>query len=147
MTHNELKQKALGLLARREHSYKELTWKLKRYVDDEAIIDAVVAELQQQNLQSDSRFAENFVHWRVSLGFGPQHISQDLAQRGVAGHIIAEVTKKYHDEWLMHAERVRQKRFGKLWPADAKMLAKQKRYLYQRGFSAEQISLIFKEFC
>jgi regulatory protein len=57
---NELRQKAIRLLARREHTRAELARKLAAHGTPEEIA-AVLAELQASQLQSDTRAAESYV--------------------------------------------------------------------------------------
>jgi regulatory protein len=79
--------RAVGLLARREHSAYELTQKL---ANSDAPLDEVaqvIEQLQQAGLQSDLRFAENYVRYRSQRGNGPLRIKQELNERGVASDI------------------------------------------------------------
>ncbi len=60
---------AMDLLSRREHSTYQLTQKLKKREFDLDAIEAALDRLQQENLQSDSRFIESIVNSRVNAGF------------------------------------------------------------------------------
>ena len=57
-----LKSRALEYLSRREMSKLELKRKLAPYAEDEAEIDAVLAEFADLNWQSDERFTESFMN-------------------------------------------------------------------------------------
>jgi regulatory protein len=73
---------ALEMLARREHSYWELTKKLaQQYQADD--IEQALSKLQSQNYQSDQRFANEFIQMRFNQGKGPIKIAADLKQRGI----------------------------------------------------------------
>ena len=74
----------MGLLARREHSARELSHKLKSRDYDEVSIQAVIESLIDEGLQSDDRFAEQFTRSRVEKGYGPIRIRQELRERGIA---------------------------------------------------------------
>lgn len=79
-----IRLRAMGLLARREHSHLELHRKLAdRFPEHVDLLDQVLVGLQQDNLQSDERFAEAFVSSRVRKGQGPHRISMELQQRGL----------------------------------------------------------------
>ncbi|MGI9025725.1 MAG: regulatory protein RecX, partial [Burkholderiaceae bacterium] len=77
--------RAVGLLARREHSRVELARKLQRYLepdDDASEIDRVLDRLQAQNLLSDARFAQALVTQRAPR-YGDLRMRRDLRDRGV----------------------------------------------------------------
>lgn len=137
-------QHAADLLARREHSATELEQKLKKagHPDDE--IDAAIADLQAKNLQSDSRFAEQFVRNRIQKGLGELRIRQELKQRGVDSTIQESVLAEAETDWFELAFAVRCKRFGESVPDDARQRAKQQRFLQYRGFTFEQITQTFE---
>ena len=68
MQPDDLKQaraKALDLLARREHAAAELRRKLERKGIDPLCAEQAVAELGEEGLQSDTRYAESVVSARV----------------------------------------------------------------------------------
>ena len=132
------------LLVRREHSAKELAQKLKqRGFDDDEIADTIVT-LQNNNLQSDDRFAEMWVHSRQSRGFGPISIAEGLKQRGVSQALIEKHLMIDKQAWVAIASDARKKRFGETIPADYPSRSKQMRFLQQRGFSSEQINIVVK---
>jgi regulatory protein len=56
-----IRLKAMDLLARREHSVKELLKKLSDRFEEPELIIKVVDQLAQDNLVSNSRFAEMYV--------------------------------------------------------------------------------------
>ena len=55
-----LRERALRLLARRDHSRVELVRKLATHATSEEI-DSLATQLEQSGLLSDARFAESFV--------------------------------------------------------------------------------------
>jgi regulatory protein len=138
---------AMNLLARREHSATELTRKLrsKGYVGE--TVEQVIAQLQQENLLSDARFAENYVRYRRAKGFGPLRIQQELKERGVDEALIDANLEKDSEVWLQRAAEVREKRFGGKKPQDYKEKAKQLRFLQYRGFANEQLTQLFDAGC
>jgi len=145
---NEAYQKscatALRLLARREHSERELRHKLtgRKFGDD--IIDTVVAELVAQGLLSDRRFADAYARGRYERGFGPLRIQAELQERGVTADLVRETLAELSGDWLDSAIRQRSKRFGAEPPGDRGERAKQMRFLQQRGFTGDQIRAVFR---
>lgn len=138
-------QKACDFLARREHSRRELRQKLSRNCEDSELIEELLDKLSAEGLQSDTRFAESFVQQRYNKGQGPLKIKQELNQRGIDSGLIADCLNAEQLDWLALAEQTREKKFGSDVPRDYQNKAKQSRFLYSRGFTSEQISLVLKE--
>ncbi len=135
----------MNLLARREHSTRELRDKLlARGFEDDEITPALQA-LSREGLLSDERFAESFIHSRLERGSGPVKIRAELRQRGVADEIIANWLDERDRAWLERAEAVRRKKFGSTLPVDYKEKARQARFLQYRGFSAEQTRFVLRD--
>lgn len=133
-----VRQKALDLLARREHSATELRRKLlsRGYATD--TITQVLAALAAAGLQDDARFAEAYTGSRIAKGYGPQRIARELEQRGVAEHLAAAALEEAQVDWAAQAQALQLKKFGKA-PGGLKELAQQSRFLTQRGFTSEQV--------
>lgn len=89
--------RALGLLARREHSKWELRNKLraKGYARDE--IDEAVEKLAEQGYQSDERFAGMLIRTRAAALYGPVRIRMELRQRFIANDLIDYAMQEYFD--------------------------------------------------
>ena len=132
-------QRAIGLLASREHSRLQLFRKLtdKGFAGEQ--VDAVLSQLAQQNLQSDERFTESFIHSRIIRGQGPVRIHAELRERGCSDELIAAYLDFSDPSWRRQVEEVRRKRFGRELPEDYQTRAKQARFLQYRGFTPEQI--------
>lgn len=138
------RNKAMDLLARREHSAQELRAKLlsRGYAPDE--VDPAIERLVEEGLLSDARFAEAFTAARVRKGQGPIRIRGELEQRGVAEHLIEASLGRADVDWITAARGVRERKFGAGSPADYKEHARQSRFLQYRGFTGEQIARTFK---
>lgn len=139
-----LKNSALGLLARRDHSILELSQKLTRYTEDKLLIVEVIQELKDLGFLDDARFADMFISARISRGKGPIKIQQDLLLKGLDSELIEKKLENYSAEWLAMAENVRRKKFGSTKPADFISRAKQMRFLQYRGFLVEHINQLFR---
>jgi regulatory protein len=132
--------RAVGLLARREHSAYELKQKLAKSDVTEDEVEQVIEQLQQSGLQSDIRFAENYVRYRSQRGQGPLRIKQELNERGVTSEITDDQINQLDIDWYELAHNVRCKRFGEANPDDFNERAKQQRFLQYRGFSHDHIN-------
>ncbi len=143
MTAQSLTARAVNLLARREHSQEELRKKLRKAEFEIDEINVVIQKLAKIDLQSDLRFAENYLHYRSQRGFGSQKIKFELNERGVDKQTINAVFEEEDIDWFFLAVMARNKRFGQKAPNDLKDRAKQQRFLQYRGFTHEQINESF----
>jgi regulatory protein len=139
-----LRRAALNLLAQREQTAFELKQKLsRRFPDQASLLDAVIARLQAQGLQNDSRMAEAYVRYRVQRGQGPMKIRSEMSQKGLAGSVMDDAFRSQAPDWFSLAASVLHKRFGDAESnagIDRKERAKRSRFLQQRGFHYEHIS-------
>lgn len=145
MRKQSLNERAMNLLARREHSVAELVRKLSADFEYDDIIIAI-NKLTEKNLQSDQRFAENYLRYRSQRGFGYQKIRQEIKTRGVDAELISDALAESDIDWFALAAGVRCKRFGEKEPEDYKQRAKQQRFLQYRGFTHEQITESFNKY-
>lgn len=136
--------RALDLLARREHSRLELQQKLCAKLPEHSdLVERVIEGLEQDQLQSDERFAEAFIASRIKKGQGPHRISMELQQRGVSSSIIDVVFDAGDFDWFQLASDVLIKKYGNKPCLDFKEQAKRRQFLHYRGFNSEQISACF----
>lgn len=142
-----VRARAMDLLARREHSSLELKQKLcAKLPEHSELVETVIDRLQQDQLQSDERFAEAFLSSRVKKGQGPRRIGMELQQRGVSssiiGAVIADCTVV---DWYQLANEVLIKKYGNKPCVDFKEQAKRRQFLHYRGFNTEHISACFDQ--
>lgn len=155
-----LRQRAMALLGRREHSLAELRQKLRPFASDGKRLEAVLADLVARDWQSDARFAESWVRSHAPRQ-GVLRLQQDLRQRGVSAEVIAAalaplaasadgeteaalpaptlpsvaVDPVPNQSEAARARLVWQKKFTAA-PATPQERSKQFRFLMSRGFSA-----------
>lgn len=129
----------MQLLALREHSRQELERKLLRRFEP-AVVQQVLENLEQQGLQSDARFAEQYVYSRSNKGYGPLNIRAELAKRGIAERLIATWLDDAEQDWQVLMLRVAAKKFGDQPLVDHKEMAKRGRFLSSRGFPSWMIN-------
>lgn len=128
---------AIRLLARREHSAAELAAKLKQRGFDRGLIDAEVTRLTAEGLQDDVRFAEQFTEERVQRGDGPLKIRSALAERGVAASVSDAALAPFADRWQELAWDALVRRFGSQPATERREWARRMRFLQTRGFPGE----------
>jgi regulatory protein len=139
----KIRQSALTALTRRDYPQKDLTTFLQSKGFPLEDIEPVLETLAKAGLINESRFTENFIHWRRSRGYGPVRISQELQQRGIPEEMIAEPLQITDNTWFTEAQKVWQKHFKNKPPGNFKEKAKQMRFLQYRGFTQKQIESVF----
>lgn len=135
-----LRERAIGLLARREHSRAELARKLRAHTeegDDGAEVETLLNDLERRKLLSDRRYAEARAH-SLAPKYGRARIVQELKRQGVADATIAPISAELKGSELDRARETWRKRYGRL-PQDQAERAKQFRFLQARGFTPELI--------
>lgn len=101
-----LRERALDLLSRREHSEGELSRKLLEKGGESSEIAALLNELKERGYLDDRRFAENFLRYRESKSWGRDRFRQELTLRGVSKEIAEEALRQSEQ---FEPERVRKK--------------------------------------
>ena len=139
-TEQDARNAAIGLLARREHSRKELYTKLSGRCE-QINLDTVLDDLERNGYLSDQRFTESFIRMRTAQGHGEVRIRFDLRQKGVAAEMISSVLDESGIDWYEQAADVYSRKFRTaVGEKDYKERSKRMRYLAQRGFNMDQIN-------
>jgi regulatory protein len=137
-----LRERALRLLARREHSRAELCAKLRAHDPPEGELEALLDELSRRKLLSDERYAESRAH-ALSRKFGAARIAHELRAKGLdkglaqsaAAAARASEVERARQVWLRKFRAAATTREGR---------AKQMRFLQSRGFSFDAIRAVVK---
>jgi regulatory protein len=155
-----IKATALRYLARREYSRLELFRKLSQKYAAGDTIQQVLTQLKEQGYQSDDRFTEMFIRSKVRAGNGPFKIKIELREKGICESTALSAFDKQSIDWFTVAEQVNNKRFNKASNAfiesdiaadentnqpDRNVLAKQIRYLKNKGFYQEHIDAVVNQ--
>jgi len=140
----KVRKSLMGLLARREHSKLELFQKVSKKQFDTDLINENVDDFIERDWQSDQRYGEMLVRSRIAKCHGPVKIGRELQQKGVSSNIIEQVINVDVD-WCVLAEVALKKRFSS-YGENQNEVAKQYRFLLQRGFTNEQIKTALKNF-
>lgn len=143
--YEEVRERCLGLLARREHSRRELLRKLKqRGFDDADIAHQVLDDLEAQGLLSEARFVESFIRTRIESGHGPLKIRAALQERGIGSAVASQALDDDRSIWRERCRQTWYKRFGTA-PEDRNEFARHTRFLASRGFESEDIRAVLQE--
>jgi regulatory protein len=138
----ELRERALRLLARREHCRAEITRKLGAAGFAVEDIAPLLDEFEQKNWLSDQRFAESYVADHRARA-GSIKLAYDLRQRGVRDSVIEVVLDELQQSEIERAREIWHKKFTHA-PTEAREEARQIRFLQGRGFSTEVIRKVLR---
>ncbi len=139
----EIREAALRLLARREHSVAELSRKLLQRGWPEPEAEATIARLAAENLQSDQRFAESYARSRAARHYGPLRIRAELAERGIDRNLASRAVADLGVDWTTLAASWYERRYGAAAPDSLKEKSRRQQALARRGFAHEDIRALF----
>lgn len=156
--------RALRALARREHTRVELAHKLRtpsRWAGAQAaacgaqsaseppeaqaldaLIQAVLDDLQARGWLSEARVVEGVLHSRAPR-LGWRRLRAELQQRGVSDDALQAAAAELRESELGRAQAVWARRFGSA-PRDARERAAQARFMLARGFEAATLRAIWQ---
>ena len=134
--------KALELLARREHSARELKSKLARRGFDAGESAATLRRLQSRDFQNDTRFGEMLVRSRIAGGYGPRWIVAELATHGIAESHARELIDATGPDWPDLIRRQLRRRYGAAAAATPAERRKRAVFLLRRGFDAATVQSV-----
>ena len=138
---NSAYDKALKLIARRDHFRGELVEKLRRKGFVDADIELAMERLQELDLLDDEALAQRFVEYRsVDRGWGPRRLTNELRRRGVDSHLAERVSSlddELHRRALETAVRKVEVRAKQGWWRLPERRARLVSSLIGRGFSTD----------
>ena len=137
--------RALGLLARREHSARELKDKLRRRGLDGDETASALAQLQAKDYQNDDRFGEMLVRTRLEGGYGERWIVAELRTHGIAEQRARELVAAAEPDWGELVLRQLRRRYGAGRPRDRAERDKREVFLLRRGFDASTVKLVIRK--
>ena len=135
-----LRERALRLLARREHSGAELAGKLRAYVHPGEDLEALLEDLSRRRLLSDERYAESRAH-ALSRKYGAARIAHELRAKGLDKGLAERASGAARATEVERARQVWLRKF-KAAPKTREERAKQMRFLQSRGFSFDAIRAV-----
>lgn len=131
----DIRRVAMDLLARREHSKRELQQKLTLRFSNSDLVAQEIDRLCEEHLQSDMRFAEAYLYARAQRLYGPHRIKAELKERGISADVIATAFRESNIDWSANLRKLEINKFGLTPPTDVSAIAKRIRFLQYRGFS------------
>ncbi len=133
-----VREAALKLLSRRDHSDRELTQKLMQRGFATAQVEQVLSELTDQGLHSEQRFAQSYARMRANKYYGPLRIRAELAERGVDRNTISQALDALEHDFSASACAFYQRKYRT--PAgDYREKARRSQAMARRGFTGEQL--------
>lgn len=139
-----LRERALRLLARREHTRQEISRKLAPLAESAEQLEALLDELTQRGWLSDQRYVVARYASRAAR-LGDARLAYELRARGVSDELVGDALASGESE-LTRARRVWQQRFGSeaAVTVSAAELSRQMRFLAARGFSGATIRRLLR---
>lgn len=134
--------RGLAMLARREHSRRELRVRLEHGGYDEAQTDEAIDRLGKQTYQSDERFAEMLLRARVAQGYGPGRIRAELRSHGLAYEAINALIDAAQIDWDALTATQLRKKYGSKPAADYAERGKRAAFLLRRGFAVATVRAV-----
>lgn len=154
--YSRLLDRAIRILAMRDHSEKELRRKLTAPVltknGPEPIdappedVEKVVAWCLESHYLDDARFTRQFIASRSRKGYGPARIRQELNQKGIGRSEIDNAMYECETDWLQLAREQAQRKYGDPLPTAFAEKVKVQRFLLTRGYLMEDIQGIWRNF-
>ncbi len=141
----DIRKKLLDFLSRREHSFKELIFKLEDRVGSSQKLFLELEILREEGLQSDERFAESFIRSRSLKGFGPEKISNELRSKGIEENLIKKMVYSQELDWKMILKKEFKKKYPQSMNYNIEDISKMKKFFFQRGFLIDEINELFKK--
>ena len=149
ITSSSLRRAAISFLARREHSIFELKQKLllKFPEASENLLNEVLTTLQEENLQSDSRYAESYTRYRKRRGFGYRNIKRDMQKKKIDPDIFEKHLNANDSDWISIISSVVKKkiRYNSTLIMGSKEYLKLISFLQSRGFLQWQIDIAIRD--
>ncbi|ORU94495.1 MAG: RecX family transcriptional regulator [Cycloclasticus sp. symbiont of Poecilosclerida sp. M] len=131
------------MLARREHSQRELFQKLSNKGFEREAVELILNEFVENDWQSDKRFADSYFRSRVHAGFGPIRIAVELKERGVEADTFSLHEMSDEPSWNVLLNELHKKKYGAFGPSDMKERIKRTRFFQHKGYTSEMIKRLF----
>jgi regulatory protein len=141
-----LRERALRLLAGREHSQAELRRKLSTHAETEAQLDELIEDLVARKLVSDARYAEARSHV-MARKYGASRIAHDLRAKGVSDDEAGKAIEAARSTDLERAREIYARKYRRAIEAGSMTRedrAKRMRFLQARGFSFAIIRFVME---
>lgn len=138
-----LRERALRLLAGREHSQAELRRKLAPHAQSPEELAALITDLVERKQLSDARFAEARSHV-LARKYGASRIALDLRARGVSDEESQKAVEAARAGDLERAREIYARKYRRALEGglSREERARRTRFLQARGFSFDIIKVV-----
>ena len=154
--YSRLLDRAVRILAMRDHSEQELRRKLAAQIikknGPEEIdatpedYDKVIAWCIESRYLDDDRFVRQFIASRSRKGYGPARIRQELNQKGISREATEKAMRECDIDWCALARDQATRKYGEPLPTVFSEKVKIQRFLLYRGYLMEDIQDIWRNF-
>ena len=151
--------KAVQLLAQRDHSSYELTNKIIQFFtkkikcsEDEYYEQLnqlkietadVIQYCTNQNWMNDTQYIEKYIVMRANKGYGRYKIAMELKQRGLSTDLIHELLRILDINWLYNAHKQLLKKFKQVNVKNISEKQKVMQFLVTRGYTQDDIKDVY----
>ena len=151
--------KAVQLLAQRDHSSYELTNKIIQFFtkkikcsEDEYYEQLnqlkietadVIQYCTNQNWMNDTQYIEKYIVMRANKGYGRYKIAMELKQRGLSTDLIHELLRILDINWLYNAHKQLLKKFKQVNVKNISEKQKVTQFLVTRGYTQDDIKDVY----
>lgn len=144
------------LLGRRDHSRQEMRQKLlikSKFLfpkqelpqqEIEELVTKVLDYFEEEQLQSDSKFAAAYIRQAITKGWGPIKISYKLKQKGLTNDIINSELNQDDDFWATKIQELVANKYTTPF-ANIGEQSKCQRFLMSRGFVGGHIFQVLRD--
>lgn len=141
-------QLALNYLSYQLRTVKEMRTYLRDHEVDQAVSDGIISQLSEQKYLDDAEYAKAYVRTNMTLHEkGRVVLGRELKQKGVGPTEIEDALALYDTETVVENGT---KLAKKVWQRQAKLAQrirqqKVRQTLQQKGFTGDEITLIFEQ--
>ena len=151
--------KAVQLLAQRDHSSYELTNKIIQFFtkkikcsEDEYYEQLnhlkietadVIQYCTNQNWMNDTQYIEKYIVMRANKGYGRYKIAMELKQRGLSTDLIHELLRILDINWVYNAHKQVLKKFKQVNVKNISEKQKVTQFLVTRGYTQDDIKDVY----
>ena len=151
--------KAVQLLAQRDHSSYELTNKIIQFFtkkikcsEDEYYEQLnqlkietadVIQYCTNQNWMNDTQYIEKYIVMRANKGYGRYKIAMELKQRGLSTDLIHELLRILDINWVYNAHKQLLKKFKQVNVKNISEKQKVTQFLVTRGYTQDDIKDVY----
>ena len=144
----DAKQAAFNLLSYRQRSKQELKERLLRKDYSLEVINQVIKVLERLDYLDDYQFAISWIKDRITKGFGPYRIKNQLKEKGISNDIIEKCLKEEYNselEYDLAFKLAAKKKKHYLDVDEYERRYKLSQVLKRKGFSFEIINIVLDD--